>query len=133
MKRARDDLKVVLALCDEAAYLFRRLLDTPWAFGFGLVSDLTKFVDALLAKESLALARENLKVFDEIVRVSSARVAAGDLAGVELVRTRLAALQFGNAFYVKRDGASARDEEPDLSFDNFLCVRWMRGRVVHGG
>jgi cobalt-zinc-cadmium efflux system outer membrane protein len=55
------------------------------------------FVDALLAKESLALSRENLKVFDEIVRVNSARVAAGDLAQVELLRTRLAALQFGNA------------------------------------
>src|SRR5206468_10971278 len=55
------------------------------------------FVDALLAKENLALAGESLKVFNEIVRVNSARVAAGDLAQVELLRTRLAALQFGNA------------------------------------
>jgi outer membrane protein, heavy metal efflux system len=50
----------------------------------------------LLAKESLSLARENLKAFNSIVDVNAARVKAGDLAKVELLRSRVAALQFQN-------------------------------------
>lgn len=53
------------------------------------------FVDALLAKESAALARENLKSLNQIVEVNLARLKAGDIAEVELVRSRLAAMQFG--------------------------------------
>lgn len=52
------------------------------------------FVDVLLARENLALARENLKAFQGIVDVNTARVKAGDLAKVELVRSQVAALQF---------------------------------------
>ena len=55
------------------------------------------FVDVQLARDSLALAQENLKALNEIVEVNAARVRAGDLADVELVRTRVAALQFQNA------------------------------------
>ncbi len=55
------------------------------------------FIDVLLAKESLTLARENLKAFESIVEVNSSRVRSGDLAKVELVRSQLAALQFHNA------------------------------------
>ena len=55
------------------------------------------FVDVLLAKESLALARENLKAFESIVEINSSRVRTGDLAKVELVRSQVAALQFRNA------------------------------------
>jgi len=55
------------------------------------------FVDVLAAKESLQLARENLKAFEGIVEVNAARVRAGDLAQVELVRSRVAELQFRNA------------------------------------
>ena len=55
------------------------------------------FVDVLLTKDTLALAQENLKVFTEIVTINEARVKAGDLAKVELVRTQVAALQFQNA------------------------------------
>ncbi len=55
------------------------------------------FIEVILAKESLTLARENLKSFQEIVTINSARVNAGDLAQVELVRSRVAALQFQNA------------------------------------
>jgi cobalt-zinc-cadmium efflux system outer membrane protein len=51
------------------------------------------FVDALLAKENLALAQENLLSFNQIVQVNETRVDAGDLAPVELRRTRLATLQ----------------------------------------
>jgi len=55
------------------------------------------FVDVQQAKDNLALARENLQVFQSIVEVNSMRVRAGDLAKVELVRTQVAALQFQNA------------------------------------
>ena len=64
----------------------------------GLVVDVqSAFVDVQLARDSLSLAQENLKALNEIVEVNSARVRAGDLADVELVRTRIAALQFQNA------------------------------------
>jgi outer membrane protein, heavy metal efflux system len=55
------------------------------------------FVDALLARETLALARENLKSFEQIAEINAARMRAGDLAEVELLRSRLAALQFENS------------------------------------
>ena len=55
------------------------------------------FVDVQQAKDNLALARENLQVFQNIVEVNTARVRAGDLAKVELVRTQVAALQFQTA------------------------------------
>jgi outer membrane protein, heavy metal efflux system len=55
------------------------------------------FVDVLRARDDLNLARENLKVFTSIVDVNSARVKAGDLAKVELVRSRVAALQSQSA------------------------------------
>ncbi|HUS08764.1 MAG TPA: TolC family protein [Bryobacteraceae bacterium] len=54
------------------------------------------FVDVLLAKESYSLAQENLKALNAIVDVNSTRVRTGDLAQVELVRSKLAALQFQN-------------------------------------
>jgi cobalt-zinc-cadmium efflux system outer membrane protein len=53
-------------------------------------------VDVLLAKANVALAQENLQAFNDIVTVNTNRVRAGDLAQVELERTRLAALQFQN-------------------------------------
>ncbi len=54
------------------------------------------FVDLLNAKGSLALAQENLRSLNAIVTVNSDRVRAGDLAEVELARSKLAALQFQN-------------------------------------
>lgn len=64
----------------------------------GLALDVQNaFVDALAAKASLALAQENLRALNDIVSVNATRVRAGDLAQVELVRSRLAALQFQNA------------------------------------
>jgi outer membrane protein, heavy metal efflux system len=54
------------------------------------------FVDAVLAKQNLALARQSLDAFDSLVQVNTERVRAGDLAQVELSRSRLAALQFRN-------------------------------------
>lgn len=55
------------------------------------------FVDVLLAKENATLASANLRAFQGIVEINTARVAAGDLAKVELSRTQIAALQFQNA------------------------------------
>lgn len=55
------------------------------------------FTDVVAAKQSLELARVNLRALDAIVEVNANRVRAGDLAKVELLRSRLAALQFNNA------------------------------------
>lgn len=55
------------------------------------------FVDIQLAEEAVALAQENLKALNGIVEINNARVRAGDLAQVELVRSRVAALQFQTA------------------------------------
>jgi cobalt-zinc-cadmium efflux system outer membrane protein len=64
----------------------------------GLVLDVQNaFIDVLQAKDNLALARENLQAFQSIVSVNQARVQAGDLPKVELVRTQVAALQFQSA------------------------------------
>lgn len=51
------------------------------------------FVDALLARDALELARENAGFFTQIASINEARVKAGDLARVELIRSQLAALQ----------------------------------------
>jgi outer membrane protein, heavy metal efflux system len=53
-------------------------------------------VDVVLAKENLALALASLAAFNDLVRVNTERVRTGDLAQVELARSRLAALQFQN-------------------------------------
>ncbi|MBI1357889.1 MAG: hypothetical protein GC160_26425 [Acidobacteria bacterium] len=55
------------------------------------------FVDVQLAKESLLLARENLGSLNAIVAVNTERVRVGDLAGVDLERSRLAAMQYETA------------------------------------
>jgi cobalt-zinc-cadmium efflux system outer membrane protein len=52
------------------------------------------FLDVLAAKENLQLAESNLKALQEIVNVNNTRVRSGDLAQVELSRSRVAALQF---------------------------------------
>src|SRR5262245_9567620 len=51
------------------------------------------FVDLQLATENLTLAREHSASLDEIVKLNTARVHGGDLAEVELLRSRIAALQ----------------------------------------
>jgi cobalt-zinc-cadmium efflux system outer membrane protein len=51
------------------------------------------FIDLQLARENLALARENAASFNEIVALNQARVGAGEVAEVELLRSRIASLQ----------------------------------------
>ncbi len=55
------------------------------------------FVDVLLAKSALALAKEDSDSAATIVGVNAARVKAGEVAELELIRSRLAALQSENA------------------------------------
>jgi cobalt-zinc-cadmium efflux system outer membrane protein len=70
-----------------------QLLDTTRK----LVLDVeTAFADVQLAKLNLTLAQENLATFDNVVSINVERVRTGDLAQVELARSRLAALQFQN-------------------------------------
>lgn len=57
----------------------------------------TAFVGVLLARDNLTLAKDNLATFNQIVEVNAARVKAGDIAEVELVRSRVAALQYANS------------------------------------
>ena len=72
------------------------------------------FVDLQLAKANLALAEENLKALTEIVDVNAVRVKSGDLADVELVRSRIAALQFRNQ--VKQAELGVRTQKSRLQF-----------------
>ena len=55
------------------------------------------FIDLQNAKASLDLAEQNLKALSEITGINETRVRAGDLAKVEYMRSRLAALTFRNA------------------------------------
>ena len=54
------------------------------------------FIDVQQARSNLDLARESLSAFDGIVAINTERVRSGDLAAVELARSRLAALQLQN-------------------------------------
>jgi len=54
------------------------------------------FVDVVLARDNLALAHASLDAFNRVVQVNVERARTGDLATVELARSRLAALQFQN-------------------------------------
>jgi len=51
------------------------------------------FVDFQIAKETLTVAQANYRTVNELASINRARVAAGDLAAVELKRAQVAALQ----------------------------------------
>lgn len=51
------------------------------------------FVDLLLAQRNAALARENLSAMTRILEINQARVDTGDLAEVEVMRTKVAVAQ----------------------------------------
>jgi cobalt-zinc-cadmium efflux system outer membrane protein len=57
----------------------------------------TAYVDVQQAKNNLALAQENLRSLEGVVTVNEARANSGDLAQVELDRSRVAALQYRTA------------------------------------
>jgi cobalt-zinc-cadmium efflux system outer membrane protein len=54
------------------------------------------FIDLQQAQSDLRLARESLAAFNDVVAINAERVRSGDLASVELARSRLASLQFQN-------------------------------------
>jgi len=56
----------------------------------------TAFSDVQLATLDLELARESLVGFNDVVTINVERVRTGDLAQIELTRSRLAAMQFAN-------------------------------------
>ena len=51
-------------------------------------------IDVIQAKANLALASDNLRTFEEVVRINDRRVKAGSIAPLELTRSRVAMLQF---------------------------------------
>ena len=70
------------------------------------------FVDIQSAKENLALAEDNLRTLNGIVEINTVRVRTGDLAGVELERSQVAALQYETA--VKQAGLRLRQAQTAL-------------------
>jgi cobalt-zinc-cadmium efflux system outer membrane protein len=52
------------------------------------------FIEALLARSTLELARQDLKDFSEVVEVNRQRVAAGDVAQADFYKVSLQKLQF---------------------------------------
>jgi cobalt-zinc-cadmium efflux system outer membrane protein len=64
----------------------------------GLILDVQNaFLDVQSAKESLGIAQENMTSLSEIARINADRVRAGDLAKVDEMRSRVAALESKNA------------------------------------
>jgi cobalt-zinc-cadmium efflux system outer membrane protein len=57
------------------------------------------FVDVLLGKENLALAQQNYESLNNVVQLNATRVKTGDLAEVDLLRIRVAALQYQNSVF----------------------------------
>ena len=62
----------------------------------------TVFANALVAREQLALAEQNLKTLDDTERLQRLRVAKGDLSELELLRIQV------QRFTFERDAADAR-------------------------
>jgi outer membrane protein, heavy metal efflux system len=63
----------------------------------GVILDVQNaFVDVLLAKDALALAEENQKTLEQVVEANRQRVQAGEQSAADLLRSRLAAMQFRN-------------------------------------
>ncbi len=89
----KRDSRMALAKADRE-YAELALKNTLRSLIFSVQS---AFVDVQIAKENLQLASDNRRAFQAIVDINTARVAAGDLAKVELSRIRIAALQFQNA------------------------------------
>lgn len=72
------------------------------------------FVEVQLAKERVTLAQDNLRSLNAIVAINTERVRTGDLAGVELDRSRLAAMQYETA--VRQAELQSRDARIRLQF-----------------
>jgi cobalt-zinc-cadmium efflux system outer membrane protein len=63
----------------------------------GVIVDVQNaFVDVLQAKDALALAEENQKTLEQVVEANRQRAQAGEQSAADLLRSRLAAMQFRN-------------------------------------
>src|SRR5882724_4352062 len=63
----------------------------------GVILDVQNaFVDVLLAKDTLALAESNQKNLESVVEADRQRAKAGEQSAADLLRARLAAMQFRN-------------------------------------
>ena len=51
-------------------------------------------IEVIQAKANLALARDNLRTFEELVQTNAVRVKAGSIAPLDLTRSQVAMLQF---------------------------------------
>ncbi|QUV92334.1 TolC family protein [Chloracidobacterium aggregatum] len=89
------------------------------------------FVELQAAKESLQLARANQQTFEELVAINAARVRAGDLAPIELVRTRVSAIQLNQAV-IQAETPLARGAKPASGPDGAgRGAGYLRGRRGH--
>jgi outer membrane protein, heavy metal efflux system len=86
------------------------------------------FVDALVANESVNLARQNQGFFRQIVEINETRLKAGDIAQVELIRSRLAALQYTTA--VRQ--AEQRQHEALVKLETLLGRRHSADFAIEG-
>jgi cobalt-zinc-cadmium efflux system outer membrane protein len=100
-----------------------RLLDTVRQLALSVQ---TACVDYLQARANLSLARENLSALEETYNLNATKVKAGELAGVELMRTQVAVEQYRNAVMqaeLRVKQASTRlqsllgRQTPDASFE----------------
>ncbi len=55
------------------------------------------YMEAVLARANLEIARENQRAFAELVRLNTVRVKEGDVAEVELMRARVEQVKFDSA------------------------------------
>ena len=73
------------------------------------------FVDLLFVQEHRSLARENLSTMTRILEINQARVNSGDLAEVELMRTRVAVAQLEDELTQAESAGAQRAHEAALA------------------
>jgi cobalt-zinc-cadmium efflux system outer membrane protein len=72
-------------------------------------------IDLIEAKANLALQRDNLRTFEQLVEVNDIRVKAGSIAPLEMTRSRVAMLQFrGNVRRSELELVTARSKLQNL-------------------
>jgi cobalt-zinc-cadmium efflux system outer membrane protein len=86
LRREVADRTISLAEARLANVMQRRLLDLRRGY-----------MEAVLARANLEIARENQAAFAELVRLNTVRVKEGDVAEVELMRARVEQVKFDSA------------------------------------
>ena len=86
LRREVADRTISLAEARLANVMQRRLLDLRRGY-----------MEAVLARANLEIARENQAAFAELVRLNTIRVKEGDVAEVELMRARVEQVKFDSA------------------------------------